>query len=107
MEFLTPGEQTAARKLVRAARAAGYLVSVWEGEDFAIRRSDKESDILKNLGSTGQDRLDFIRPAASPDVKPTRVGWALLIYGNAPDGSELVADCSDNAATRALVGVAA
>lgn len=103
MEYLTDGERKAARKLVRAARAAGYLVSVWEGEDWAIRQSDKETAILQALGSTGQDRLDFIQPAANAADTPTRAGWALLIYGNDPDGSELVADCQDNEATRALV----
>lgn len=103
MEYLTDGERKAARKLVRAARAAGYLVSVWEGEDWAIRRSDKESDILQALGSTGQDRLDFIQPAASDTGKVTRAGWALLIYGNDPDGSELVADCSDNEITSQIL----
>nr|WP_172685057.1 hypothetical protein [Acetobacter pasteurianus] len=78
-------------------------MSVWEGEGWAIRQSAKEADILRALGSTGEDRLDFIKAAASATEKPERIGWALLVYGNNPDGSELVADCQDNEATRTLI----
>ncbi|MBS0984253.1 hypothetical protein [Gluconobacter cerinus] len=103
MEYLTTGEQKAVRKIVKTARASGFLISIWEGEDWAIRRSDNEAEILKALGSTGQDRIDFVRPPADQSEKPTRAGWVLLVYGNNPDGSEVVADARDNEVTNLIL----
>lgn len=96
-KYATPGEARAARKLVKAALAAGYTISVNDGEEWTVKRSGRELEIIDALATTGEDRL-LMRLAVSGDV----VGSFWLIYGNDPNGDELISDHSDNSACEAL-----
>lgn len=82
--------------LVRAALAAGHTVSVYDGEAWAVKRSTAAATIYAAIESVGEAQLR-IRTTAG-DV----VGWALICPGL--DDDETVADYSDNAAMRAMVG---
>jgi len=100
------GEIATARRLIEAALAAGYLVTVWDGGDEpALRRSGDFTAIYDAVGNTDEDVLSFWRPveAVANSVAVTeRVGTILLVWGNDPDGVELISDHTANDAMEAL-----
>ena len=95
-QYATAGEGRVARRLVTAALAAGYSVSVNDGVETTVHRSTRAREIIDALATTGEDVL-IIRDAAG-----ARVGALWLIYGNDPSGEELIADYTDNDACNAL-----
>lgn len=99
-EYTTSGERGVATRLVRAAINAGYTVSVSDGEEWTVKRSDSEAVILPALATTGYDTLRF------RDSAGTYVGSAYLVWGNDETGEELIADHTDNDATTALYNAA-
>lgn len=90
-QYATAGEARAARKLIRAALAEGWTVSVNDGEETTVRRSSRESEILDALCTTGEDIVTIHLPVGG---KSGGTFW--LIYGNDPSGEELFSDYSDN-----------
>lgn len=79
-------ENVIIRKAVRAAVDAGFTVSVFDGEDYSVRRSRKVEEVMRSLRATDSDRL-IVR-----DNDGERVGSVLLVYGNEP--YEVIADYS-------------
>lgn len=101
-QYATAGEARVVRKLVRAALAAGYAIGVNDGEEWTVKRSTSTKVIFDALATTGED---VIRISAADPCKT--VGWHSagsfeLIYGNDPDGSEVISDHSDNEVCEAL-----
>ena len=88
LEYLTAGEARIARKLVKALLARGLTVSVYDGEETTLARSNDRTTILAAMGTTGSDTL------TARNVSGARVASFMLVYGNAEDGSELIADHS-------------
>lgn len=88
--YATTGEARTARKLVKAALARELSVSVNDGEETTVRRSRKYSEIVDALATTGEDYIVVYAPTGD------RVGSFYLVYGNDDDGSELIADHTDN-----------
>lgn len=88
--YATTGEARAARRLIRAALAEGWAISVNDGEETTVTRSTREREILDALCTTGEDCVTIHLQSGK------RGGVFWLIYGNADDGSELIADHSDN-----------
>ena len=99
-EYTTSGERGVATRLVRAAIHAGYAVSVYDGEEYPVKRSRKERQILAALASTEEDWL-VIR-----DGTGERLGSLRLIWGNDPTGEELIADYTDKPEIEALANAA-
>lgn len=89
MTIHNPGEARHAAALIDALLAKGCMLSVHEGEDWAIQHSTDRAAILEALASTDEDRVI----ARSTDGTE-RLGSFYLVYGNAPD--ELIADHTDN-----------
>jgi hypothetical protein len=83
-----------ARKLIRAALKAGYSVSVYDGEEWPLKRSTSQTEIFAAIASTDCDVLRFRTTAGEV------VGSVTLIWGNEDD---VISDYSDNAAIEALV----
>lgn len=98
-DYTTPGERGTATRLVRAALRAGYTVSVYDEEEWTVKRSDSEAVILPELASTETTTLRFRHNGAT-------VGSMLLIWGNDETGEELIADYTDNDAMQALCDAA-
>lgn len=90
-------EHTVANRLVRNIINRGYTVSVWEGEDWALRRSANLQEIMESLASTGEDVL------LVKDGEKT-IGRFWLVWGNDPSGEELIADYTDNALCSEIYG---
>jgi hypothetical protein len=98
-EYATIGEARVARKLVKAALDAGYTVSVYDGEEWTVKRARRMKTVMDALATTGEDTLR-IRDA---DGNPC--GSFYLVWGNADDGSELISDHTDNDACNALASI--
>lgn len=90
-KYATPGEARVARRLVRAALAEGWTISVNDGEETTVTRSTRERKIFDAMCTTGEDVVTIHLPISG---KPSGTFW--LIYGNAEDGSELICDHTDN-----------
>ena len=87
--YATAGEAQAARILVHVALRDGYALSVSDGEEWTVERSRSEPEILDALATTGGDVVRLWKDGRT-------LGWFYLVYGNADDGSELIADYTDN-----------
>lgn len=86
-------EAVIARKIVDYALKQGWYVSVYDGGEWALKRSIKREEILDALASTDEDTLRF------SDALNKTVGRMWLIYGN---GEDLISDYSDNSAMNTL-----
>jgi hypothetical protein len=82
-DIANPVEAAIALRLIDAGIAAGYSISVYEGEGWALERSTDRKTIMKALASTCMDRLYFFTDDG------VRLGWVLLVYGN---GEDLISD---------------
>lgn len=87
-------EKMIATALVTKALNIGYVISVYDGEEFPIKRCALKTEIIDALASTECDVLHF------RDGDGNKVGCVALIYGN---GRDLISDHSDNPAINALV----
>lgn len=94
--YATAGERTAARKLVRAALAAGYSIDVNDGMEWTVTRATRWTDVSNALCTTGEDTLRL------RDANGDPVGFFYLIWGNEADGECLFSDYSANEVCEAL-----
>ena len=91
IQHATLGESHYAGLLVDAIlNYEGHTISVNDGEVTTVKRSRNREQILLALCTTGIDDL-LVR-----DANGDFAGWFHLIWGNDPDGCELVADFTDN-----------
>jgi hypothetical protein len=81
-------EATKVRRLIRMALAMGWTVSVCDGECWTVKQSRDQHVILDALCTTGMDTVRF------RDADGAKLGHVTLIYGNDPNGSEVIADGS-------------
>lgn len=89
---MTTGEQQAAERLVDLIlQEPMNLISVCDGEEWTVKRSRDRAVILAALATTDQDAIR-VRDGATGASR----GSFDLIWGNADDGSELIADHTDN-----------
>jgi hypothetical protein len=95
-QYTTAGERKVVRRLVRAALAAGYTISVDDGEEMTVKRASKLKTIEDALATTGEDMLQLYAADPSKTVGWHGAGRFYLVWGNADDGSELIADHSAN-----------
>lgn len=101
--YASKGEAKMARALIRAILAQGYAISVNDGEETTVKRSTIEGVILDAMCTTGFDTIIAHRPDLNNASGWHTAGRFFLVYGNAPDGSELIADHTDNDWANALV----
>lgn len=88
---MTLGEEFYARKLVRNILDRGYTISVNDGEEWTVVDSLDEALIMGALGTTGEDVIKMKDPL---DYKT--LGMFYLVYGNDPNGEEVISDFTDN-----------
>jgi hypothetical protein len=87
-------EEMVCRAIIREALALGWTVSVHDGEEWAVKRSDNTSEIFNAANSVDTCTLLFRKHG-------DRVGTVFLVWGNSPE--ELICDHSDNDVINALV----
>lgn len=88
---MTLGEELYVRKLVRNILSRGYMISVNDGEEWTLVDSRKEDMIMSSLATTEMDHLKV-----KDELDGKRVGIFTLVYGNDPEGEEVVCDHTDN-----------
>lgn len=72
-------EQAQVRKLVRAALKRGWLVSVYDSEEWAIKKSSNFTKIMDAANNTDEDTFVF------RDTDGNKLGQVYLVYGNGPE----------------------
>lgn len=78
------------RAIIKEALAVGITVSVYDGEEWTVKNSEKLSDIMKAVMTTDEDTLRFNTCSGE------RIGDVLLVYGN--DGWDVIADHTESIA---------
>jgi hypothetical protein len=77
------------RHLVKHALAKGLTVSVFDGEEWQVKRTTSEKAVFDAIDSVEESQLRF------RDAEGNQVGWALVIdYNEEPELS--VVDHTDN-----------
>lgn len=78
-------EMAVARLLIDRCIDAGWMVSLFDGEEWALRGERDAAKIISELGATCEEQIVLHEPSTKK-----KVGWVLLVWGNFP--SELIAD---------------
>lgn len=86
-------------RVIADALAAGYCITVIDGEDCVLSNAFEAARVIRAMFSTETDTLVF-RHIPGPGQEPRRVGWVQFIYGNS--GWDVIADASSNPETDAL-----
>lgn len=95
-QYATAGERKVARRLIKAALAAGYTIGVDDGEEMTVKRASKLKTIEDALCTTGEDTLQLYAADPSKTVGWFGAGRFYLVWSNADDGSELIAGYTTN-----------
>lgn len=94
-------ERAIVDRLIRGGLERGYLVSVSDGEEWALSKSSDYAAITAEVAATDTTILRFTDPAQADRINGR--GSFLLIHGNDLD---VVADYSDNKMTVELLSYA-
>lgn len=92
---LAADERRIISALLEDAAAAGLLVSVYDGEEWACQPTADQTAVRLVIGDSDETTLRFRDPATR-----VVVGSVLLIHGN---GCDVISDYSDNPAMAALL----
>lgn len=95
--YTTLGERRTVTRLLAAAFRARYTISVNDGEEWTVKNSSSSDEICAALATTGEDTL-VIRNRTG-----AKIGRIYLVWGNDPDGEELISDFSDEPEINRLV----
>lgn len=87
---ISPVERQIIDAIICDALDMGYLVSVHDGEEWAIKASGDYSAITREIAATDETMLRIRRPGAG---NHTVVGNVWLIHGN---GCDVIADYTDS-----------
>lgn len=82
-------EKKIAKKILAALVAAGYLVRIHDGEEWAGKRTADDKEAFKQMFSTDDDLIAVYKP----DEKE-HFAWIQLIYGNC--GFDVIHDYTTN-----------
>lgn len=88
--YRSAGEVQVITRLVEFVLNHGHKISVYDGEEWVIKQSQDKAKILDALGGTDCDTIRV------RNKEKEIVGSFVLVYGNASDGSEVIADYTDN-----------
>ena len=78
-EYASTVERGIVSKLLDLCLVNGNKVSIYDGEEYAIKRSTNKKAILKEMAATGEDSV-LVR-----DAENVILGKFYLIYGNDED----------------------
>lgn len=89
-------ERFVVRQIVNRALDKGFLLTVFDGEEFPVLHSDDAEEVMAELGHCDEEWL-YVENAARQ-----KIGTIFLVYGNDPD--EVVCDCTDKPEILEIVG---
>lgn len=83
----SPCERPLLQAMVRylVHNSGQYSVSVWDGEEYSIKKSTNGDDILNAMSHTGEDHLEIYDRDSGRDM-----GWFWLIYNNGSEDDPMV-----------------
>ena len=83
----TPSERPLLQAMVRhlAHPSGQYSVSVWDGEEYSIKKSTNGTDILNAMSHADYDHIEIYDRESGKDL-----GWFWLIYNNGSEHEPLV-----------------
>lgn len=90
-------ERFVVRGIVNRALDKGYLLTVFDGEEYPVMHSDDSDEVMAELGHCDEEWLSV----ENGDRK--KIGTIFLVYGNDPD--EVVCDCTDKPEILEIVGL--
>lgn len=92
--------------IIKAALAAGYAISVDDGDDVVLSHSKDAAAITGSMMSTDNDELSFHKRQVTNKLEGSweQIGWVRLVYGNS--GYDVISDYSDNTLTAAILSEA-
>ncbi|RWN60173.1 hypothetical protein [Mesorhizobium sp.] len=93
--YMRPAEQKIVGALIKKALGLGYLVSVYDGEEWPVKKSDDFAKITAEIAAT--DSTEFVFRKAEDGSK---IGWLMLVHGNDED---VICDYTDNQLMNELV----
>ena len=93
-DHITLGQEKAARFILKDGLDQDFSIHIWDGYEWCYAGVDLEAAIAA-LASTGEDTVEFRKEGK-------RVGMVHFVWGNAPDGTDLWSDSSDNATLEAM-----
>lgn len=88
-------EISVVRTIVGSALAMGYTVSVYDGEEWAVKQSSDRTAIMAEVYTTDENTLAF------QDQEGKSLGSVFLVYGNL--ASEVMNDWTDSPAMRRIL----
>lgn len=80
-------------KILEDASRAGYAITVYDGGETVIEKSENKEAVFAEMYSTDEDTLIF-------DQGDRQIGWVFLVYGN---DYAVISDYSDNSSTEELL----
>ncbi|MCV0350230.1 MAG: hypothetical protein K5863_09145 [Nitratireductor sp.] len=79
-DYMSAVEKRIIGKMLRKALASNYVVSVFDGMEWPVKRSSDYETITADIGTTDITELLF------RDSKThAKVGWMMLVHGNDED----------------------
>lgn len=91
---IDPTERRIINKMVKDALAAGHSISVFDGEEWPVKRGTDYGKITAEIAATDETTLRFVTREGAV------VGSVLLVHGN---GAEVISDHSANPEIEALI----
>jgi len=93
---MTGDERSVVAGIVNRALDKGFLLSVFDGEEFPLLHSDDPEEVMAELGYCDIEWL-YVENLAMQ-----KIGTIALAYGN--DAGEVVSDYTDKVEIREIVG---
>jgi hypothetical protein len=81
-------EEKIVKKVIEQGLASGYLVSLYDGEETTVSKSNSYKEVMSATFLTDENFLIFHKPDG------TRVGSVYLVYGNS--GFDVISDYSSS-----------
>lgn len=85
--------------LIQAAEQKNLLISVYDGEEWVVRKESSADKVREFVGHSEEELLMFHTPGARGFV-----GCVHLVYGNGPE--EVICNYDDNAPIGELIAFA-
>ena len=76
--------------LIKNVLKDGYTISVWDGEEWQVKRSNSSKAIVAAVDSVDEAQLRI------RDNNGNVIGWALVSAAVDLDDDETIIDCSEN-----------
>lgn len=89
-------EKSVLRGIINRALAKGFTVSLFDGEEWTVRRSRNAQEVIGAMFTVDEETLRF------RDAEGVKIGDAFIVHGNSPE--EVVCDHTDSDVMMEIIG---